>query len=267
MKITALSENTCLNDSMAVEHGLSLYIETNDKKILFDSGCSSIFYENAIKTGIDLSKVDFAVISHGHNDHGGGIAKFLSINDTADVYISENAFKDFFSIREENPIYIGLDKTLLKSKRIKKLKTDTTLFDGIKIISEINLKYPKPISNSNLYVKIDDKFVHDNFNHEQSLLITENGKTVLFAGCSHNGILNITKSLDADFVIGGFHMLNLTEETHDGVRELNFLASGLLKNKAVYYTCHCTGLFAYNYLKKIMKDRLMYLSCGETLEI
>ena len=76
MKITALTENTTECD-MPVEHGLSLYIEAGNRKILFDTGKTDIFSKNAEKLGKDISAVDTAIISHGHYDHGGGLEKFF----------------------------------------------------------------------------------------------------------------------------------------------------------------------------------------------
>ena len=73
MKITALIENTCTREGVSPEHGLCLYIETKEgQTVLFDMGQSALFAENAKALGLDLGKVDFAVLSHGHYDHGGG---------------------------------------------------------------------------------------------------------------------------------------------------------------------------------------------------
>ena len=77
MIIKTLVEDTTSKNNLRSEHGLSLYIETSGKKILFDSGTSGLFMENAIKMGIDISKIDYAIISHGHNDHGGGLERFF----------------------------------------------------------------------------------------------------------------------------------------------------------------------------------------------
>ena len=115
MRITALAENTSVSDNFGAEHGLSLYIETDKHNILFDMGQTALFSENAEKLGIDLSMVDIAVLSHGHYDHGGGLKKFLSINDKAPVYINRYAFEPHYNGKEK---YIGLDISLQDNERI-----------------------------------------------------------------------------------------------------------------------------------------------------
>lgn len=114
MRITALTENTSKNGLLS-EHGLSLYIETENRKILFDTGQSDLFSKNAETLGIDLSEVDLAVLSHGHYDHGGGLKKFLELNNTAKVYMNKHAFEPHYNGTEK---YIGLDVCLKNNERI-----------------------------------------------------------------------------------------------------------------------------------------------------
>ncbi len=93
MKIVTLIENTSLSKDYHHQHGLSLYIESGQHKILFDTGSDGKFIENAKKLQVDLTKVDTVVISHGHYDHGGGLKAFVEINDKAQIYIGVGAYE------------------------------------------------------------------------------------------------------------------------------------------------------------------------------
>ena len=85
MIIKTLVENTSISKDFGNEHGLSLYIETNALKILFDVGASKLFLKSAEKLGVNITDVDFLVISHGHYDHGGGLKNFFKENTKAEV--------------------------------------------------------------------------------------------------------------------------------------------------------------------------------------
>ena len=68
-KITTLVENCVYGRKLQAEHGLSLYIETSGHRLLFDTGASDLFIRNARLLHIDLQKVDYLILSHGHSDH------------------------------------------------------------------------------------------------------------------------------------------------------------------------------------------------------
>ena len=91
MKITVLLENTTKDKRLKTKHGLSLYISTQKHTLLFDLGPGKQFLKNAETLGIDVSEADAAIISHGHDDHGGGLKAFLSANSKATVYVRQSA--------------------------------------------------------------------------------------------------------------------------------------------------------------------------------
>lgn len=102
MRIVTLLENnispraaiTADTNELKNAHGLSLYLETADHRILFDMGPGDEIAHNARNLSIDLAAVDLAAISHGHYDHGGGLATFLSLNTTAPFYTTVRAFEN-----------------------------------------------------------------------------------------------------------------------------------------------------------------------------
>ena len=258
MKITVLAENTGINENMIIEHGLSLYIETDNHKILFDMGQTEAFAQNADELGINLEEVDFAVLSHGHYNHGGGLGKFLEINRKAPLYIQSQAFEPHFNGSEK---YIGLDKALQSNPRIVFTEDYMKLADNIHLYSCNDKEKKYDLDFSGLNKIVNGQLVADDFLHEQYLLIEENGKKILISGCSHKGILNIVNWFDADVIIGGFHYSKFPLD--DTMKDY---AGYLDSTNAEFYTCHCTGVPQYEFMKKYMKN-LSYLSTGMSIEI
>lgn len=258
MKITCLTENTCKNNNFICEHGLSLFIEHEGLKILFDMGQTDLFYENAQKLGINLEKIDFAVLSHGHYDHGGGLKKFLEINKTAPVYISRHAFEPHYNGTEK---YIGLDVSLKENERLIFTDDEFKISENISLFSCNTKERKHDLGSFGLNMKINGQFLPDDFRHEQYLLIEENGRKVLVSGCSHKGVMDITEWFMPDVLIGGFHYSKL--EPGDKLKEY---AKYLDEFNTEFYTCHCTGTLQYEFMKKYMK-KLHYISCSEQIEI
>lgn len=95
MIVRTLVEDTKTATGLGSEHGLSLHIETNGYKILFDVGASDLFLRNANEMNVSVSDVDYLVISHGHYDHGGGLRAFLKTNTKAKVFIHQLAFEKY----------------------------------------------------------------------------------------------------------------------------------------------------------------------------
>lgn len=266
MNIKVLAENTAISDEYSFEHGLSLYIETLNHKILFDTGQSDLFYENAMKMNVDLTSIDTVIISHGHYDHGGGLKTFLKHNSHANVYINKNAFNDFYSGFER---YIGLDKTLKEYKQVIFTDDEYKIDDELCLFTGNNEQKPYETQSKNLNMNVDGVIKTDTFVHEQYLLINEMNKKTLISGCSHKGILNIlnfTNSKNIDTLIGGFHFKGI-EIDNIGKNTLNIIADELKKYKTQYYTCHCTGVCQYEYLKNIMENQIYYLSTGKCITI
>lgn len=256
MKIVTLVENTSNSADLSSEHGLSLYIETKAHKILFDMGQTDLFAENAKKLGIDLADVDIAILSHGHYDHGGGLKKFLEINTKAPIYVNKYAFEPYYNGTEK---YIGLDVSLMDNEKIIFTENVTKIAENLTLYSCNEQKKSYDLGSFGLNKKTGDTFVPDDFLHEQYLYMEEDGKKILISGCSHKGILNIAEWFQPDVLVGGFHFSKLPlDETLKAYAEI------LDKFDTMYYTCHCTGMEQYRFMKKYMK-RLFYLAVGDSI--
>lgn len=282
MTITVLVENTISslnqNPLLSCEHGLSLFIETENKKILFDMGQSDLFLKNANALNIDINSIDFAVISHGHYDHGGiknmyasektgGLGIFFDANKTAPVYINQNAFDQNYNAKNK---FIGLDKSLLENQNRNRF---IFVHDELKIDQNISLfscnSFKKVVAHNpyGLSQFKNNQFIPDEFFHEHYLLIKENNKKILFSGCSHKGILNITEWFKPDYLIGGFHLKSLEATSTQDSLVLKNIANKLLSYKTKFFTCHCTGEEQFSFLKKTMGQKLEYIATGDSIKI
>lgn len=258
MRIVTLAENTACREELRAEHGLSLYIETGDRRLLFDAGQSAAFADNAEKLGVDLSKVDTAVLSHGHYDHGGGLARFLEINAEAVVWMNLHAFEDHYNAQDK---YIGLDPALRSSGRVRFAEDGQRLGTGLTLYSRIDC--PRGIRPFGLTVREGKLLVPEDFRHEQYLLLEEEGKRILISGCSHRGILNIVRFFRPDVLVGGFHFMKLDP---DGP-ELEAAAAELKRYPTAYYTGHCTGQAQFERLKAYLGTQIHSLYTGGEIMI
>lgn len=263
MKITSLVENTSHCELKAI-HGLSLYIETQKHKILFDLGPDMTLFENAKKRNVDLGGVDTVIISHGHSDHGGALREFLKRNSRAKVYIQRTAFEPHYTKVLFLKISVGLDETLKTHPQIVLVDGDHQIDDELFLFTVQERDRCYSTANDALL----DKNGKDPFSHEQNLILTEN-RSVLIMGCGHTGVVNImnrAKAYQPKVCVGGFHLYNPATKKVVSPTLLDEIADELKKYQDMrFYTCHCTGESAFKYLAE-RTPNLFYLSCGEELE-
>ena len=262
MKWTVLSDNRTNNDLLETEHGLSILLETEKHRILLDTGANDVFIRNAEILGIDLSTVDYVFISHGHNDHAGGLRHLMTIKNKAQVIVSPHAVNGkFFSKRR----YLhSITAEWPKGQEESFLMADQSceISDDLHIIAHIPQNHPMPQGNQHLFVQdADGSYVNDDFRHELALYT----KGLLFTGCAHSGLENILSACPypVKTVVGGFHLL----DEHEGEEELIALAQRLKENypDTQFYTSHCTGDQVFVTLKAVMGEQLHAFCCGMTV--
>jgi 7,8-dihydropterin-6-yl-methyl-4-(beta-D-ribofuranosyl)aminobenzene 5'-phosphate synthase len=231
-------------------------------------GQRRLFAENAEQLGLCIADIDTAIVSHGHYDHGGGLRAFLEINDKAKVYIHKDAFQPHYSLKDYGLKYIGLDTDLQDNPRLVMCDSLTRFDDQMTIFADVIGDCCCPQGNSLLFGPSETQ--NDSFTHEQNLIIEENGKVILFAGCAHKGIINIIRRAEdvtgksPTHVFAGLHLAKTPIED----AFISTLAHELTGyEKCKFYTMHCTGTEQYLQLKAIMGNQIEYLSCGEIAEI
>lgn len=251
-KFVVLSSNYTEIAGVSAEHGLSLAIFTNGKKIVFDTGQSNLFFKNSQMIGIDIQNPDAVVISHNHYDHTGGLGSGIY----ADVlFYPEDFGKDCFRKLKNGSKSINspflksfLDSVAKKHVCVK--ETCDTDFGKIIITSSVTEFYE------------DSAFTKQYFMNELSLVVAK----TLFVGCSHTGLFKIIETalssgLKIESVVGGFHTKNMSDEAIHSIAEK-------LKDYKIkrVYPFHCSG-FALNEKLKNMGIISIYPSTGNSFDI
>ena len=273
MRIVNLVENTDCGNGCGAEHGLSFYIETKRHRILMDTGASDLFLKNAGQLGIDLTKVDILVLSHGHFDHGGGILSFAKINSHAKIYAQDAAFNGFYKDEGDHYRYIGLDPAIAGLPLLVRVKGNLEIDEELSLFSGIGTDRIMPLTNKLLKKKVGEDYPEDDFAHEQCLAIRQEGKLLVFSGCAHHGILNVLDRCREvygrvpDMVFSGFHTMRKNGYTKEDADILLAMARELKKYPTVFYTGHCTGEKPYRVLKKLLGKQIHYVHSGQEVII
>ena len=184
------------------EHGLCLQFSIDGQNYLVDSGASGKALENMdmlLSNGTAVPQpedIDAVFISHGHNDHTGGLRKFIGRNTAAPIYLHNSVRGNyFFSCRPKNGIRearsIGMEQALFAEyeERFRELEGATRITEKIALIPITGSKgFATPMGNEFLF-KND---LPDNFSHEVAILVEHTpGEYTVISPCTHNGILNV----------------------------------------------------------------------------
>ena len=263
MKWTVLSDNRSNDSRLFTEHGLSILLETEQHRILLDTGASDVFIKNAKQLGLDLSTVDYVFISHGHSDHAGGLRYFLEHNRQAQVIVSPDAISGKFFSKRGNLHSITTEWSEIDENRLILIDQTCEIEEDIHVIAHIPQIYPMPKGNAHLFVKdANGEYVNDDFRHE--LVLYTDG--LLFTGCAHSGLENILAACPypVNFVVGGFHLLDGQESEE----ELQELAERLKEQYPTtrFYTSHCTGDNVFEVMKGVMGEQLQSFRSGTIIK-
>jgi 7,8-dihydropterin-6-yl-methyl-4-(beta-D-ribofuranosyl)aminobenzene 5'-phosphate synthase len=267
-QITFLYDAFGHESAMQKDWGFSALLEIGGKRILFDTGNNSeIFAQNVQAKGVDLTDLDFVIISHRHGDHMGGLNYLLQINPNVPIYVPKENFGVFGA---------SLPGTFYKGNT--SLPMDMRYFDGN---PPKTLFFGTPWSEGNFNLVTETIEIAAGFHlillkgtwgvdldvMEISLAIDTPSGVVLVVGCSHPTIEKIVKTAKdvtnkpIHLVLGGLHLLPSTNE------EIKRVATALhdTLNVEKIAPVHCTGEHAFEILKETFADRYLYAGLGTTI--
>ena len=242
MHLTVLVENTAptygTETSYFAEPGLSFLIEDSGETILFDTGRTDLVMRNAEKMGLDLSSVTKLVLSHGHDDHTGGIPYLPAMH--AELICHPDALLPKHEHGRNSGCPVS-SEDLAERFRIAASKTPVKVSRNLTFLGEIPASNDfEPRKQFGQYEK-DGELVPD-FVMDDSALVYEMPDAVyVITGCSHSGICNIVSYAQKLFakpvagIIGGFHLRYADERVEKTVQFLQTLGEVELR------PCHCTS--------------------------
>lgn len=273
MKWTVLVENTVQKRGILAEHGLSVLVETADRRILFDAGQTDVFLKNALLLKLSLDDLDGVVLSHGHYDHGGGLEYLSALKMDADlsvptIYVGAGAFSEKFSKEKDGSFRnIGISKGLTETLQVEETEGMKEIFPDVFLVSRIpkgaDFEGVSPV----FYRTQEEQLIPDDMQDEQVLVIRDGGKIHVIAGCCHMGFVSCLRYVREKFpeeafgtVLAGMHLRSASCErlnaTIEAVRELNIER---------LIPVHCTGMMAIAQMKLALGERCRTVSAGSEI--
>ena len=260
-------------DGLEKEHGLSMWIEVEGRRILFDTGAGSKFQSNARKLGIDVYTADHLILSHGHYDHTGGVGSFLQHSRQSHVYCHPGAIHPRYAVRNGSGTSIqmpheslaALDK--LSAERLHWVQGPLHLDEHIGLTGHIPRKTSFESPGGPFYFDPAGQRP-DPIDDDMALWIRTRKGLVVVTGCCHAGVINtldyvfrLNNGMKICALIGGFHLMGARPLRLDlTMQALSAFGIDLL------VPCHCTGQAAVEILKKTFEMRVSPGAAGKLLQ-
>jgi 7,8-dihydropterin-6-yl-methyl-4-(beta-D-ribofuranosyl)aminobenzene 5'-phosphate synthase len=292
--ITNLYDAFGKDSSLTKDFGFSCITKYQGKTILFDAGSNADFFKkNTNALGIDLSKIDIVVVSHGHFDHLNGLDYLLQVNPQVKIYFPYDIFwgapvpfdatGQEPSVTDSLPIYMkyfdgGNPKFSINQSgrfwkaNIEFVKASKEILPGLNIIATSSQYmgyfscYPGKSFVEGEFEQEQESCKNTNLPELSLSLKTARGQ-VLIVGCSHTGIENIVEQTQLvtsdkiELAYGGFHMIPF--DRSQTLQLVDLLKNNLKVNRVA--PAHCTGHLAFKLLQDTYQGDYLYAGLGETI--
>jgi 7,8-dihydropterin-6-yl-methyl-4-(beta-D-ribofuranosyl)aminobenzene 5'-phosphate synthase len=268
MKLTVIVDDRAQAESQfRAEHGASFAIENQGRTLLFDTGGSGdVLLHNLEAAGLEPERIEAVILSHGHNDHTGGLAALLGRAPGLPVYAHPDLFRERFRKADTGPRLVGPAFTAgeMEGRASFHLSREAQeVLPGVWTTGEIALRPEVEGRGPTHLVRSEDGWDPDPYRDDMSVVVKVEGGLVLVCGCCHAGLLNtmahVRRSFGADplAVVGGLHLGSTDTPTMDHILE-QLPGYG----PPQFWVGHCTGDRGFLRLKMAFGVRVVYYVAG-----
>lgn len=256
LKITTLIENgTGEHRGLKAEHGISFCVEKDGRKILFDTGQSGAFIQNAALLGISLEDTEYVVLSHGHYDHAGGFRSLSGVVSSFRLMVGEGFFEEKYASRGPCRDYLGPDfnEAWLREKGISYSffgEDVREILPGAYLLSRFPRIHGDERIHPRFVLRRGGSFLPDLFEDEILLALDTSGGIVVLLGCAHPGMRNMLDGVKNRLgrpilaVLGGTHLVESKGVSLE--RSLRYFEEESVR---IIGVSHCTGSEAVSRLR------------------
>jgi 7,8-dihydropterin-6-yl-methyl-4-(beta-D-ribofuranosyl)aminobenzene 5'-phosphate synthase len=273
LELSVLCDDTVMSDEFVTEHGLSiLALLPNGHRWLIDTGATDVYLDNARRMGVDMDNLTGIAVTHGHDDHTGGLIFYPRLKGTPPVYGHPYIWNKSYQIKEGKPVRI----TGMTRHARQYVAPAFRSVNGVVMLDEDFYFFTDIPRESGSFAPTQGNFLNEDGTgpcpiiDDATIVVKTGPGLVVIFGCAHAGYSNILKAVHRQFpdeklraIVGGLHFMNADDAA---IEEAAAFTKTLKSNDFSFYGGHCTGDNPINCFREIFgRNAVKPLGAGRVI--